>query len=578
MFLQVDDFITDPQDAAPGIREALARAAAQGAEGICFSAGVYLCRSKITFATLAAAHDEGCGEQTEKDCFLHLEGLHNFVLRGAKGADGAPATVLAGYNTGEPQTLQPTMLWAEYCDGLSVQDLAFTRMPETAGAGIVVAAGQDGIRVRPVDGKHYDRPAGAYCMNRYDVDRRALLGSSLTYGFGYDLRWQPQPDGTLLLPDAELAAQTSVGEGLSWHQAGKTDFLLYFGHCRDLQLENIAIPDTNAFGILTECCRKITARRVCIAPGPSQFFAGPRDGWKIARCSGDILVEECRFEGVRMDGQNVHSNYFVVVASPDPYTLLCECRYAPHPLETGSEILFTDRRDPAFVRQAELVDWSLETTRMELPSDSHAAGAAPAVGRANRVNTYRLRLDKPLAGQLAAGTLAQALCWEPEHYTCRRSVFRNIAGAGHLLRCRHVLLEENCYQNLMNAGVLLGDELDTHTECGHAQDVQILGNQFENIGTKPRYGPYGCACIAVKSQGMTGWFNRDIRIEENRFSTSRCAVELHDVENVTLRNNQYHAIEIPLYADPHTTRNIVCGGKDCYGPQRKLAQQPCEDL
>lgn len=578
MFIQADDYVKDRQDAAPGIRKALERAVEEKAEGICFSAGTYLCRSAITFPTLAAAHDEGCGEQTEKDCFLRLEGLHSFELRGAVNEKGEPNTVLAGANSGEPQTLLPNILWAEHCSGLRIRNLVFTRSPETAGAGIVVEADAAGVRVRPVDGKRYDRPAGAYCMNRYDPEKRALLGTSLTFGFGYDLRWQPEPDGTLLLPDPALAKQITPGEGLSWHQAGRTDFLLYFGHCTDLQLENLHIPDTNAFAILTECCRTITAQRVIIAPGSKQFFAGPRDAWKIARCTGHIRVEDCRFEGVRMDGQNVHGNYLMVRKILDPYTVLCECRYAPHALEVGSPVCFTHRQDPTFVRMAQIADWSLESTRMELPAGSGGDGAAPAVGRANRVNTYRLRLDKPMAGDLENGTLAQALCWEPEEYICRRSVFRNIAGAGHLLRCRHVLLEENRYENLMNAGVLLGDELDTHTECGHAQDVRIQGNSFENIGTKPRYGRYGCACIAVKSQGMSGWFNRDITIRENVFRNSRCAVELNDVENVTIFDNQYDSIEIPLYADPYTTRNIVCGGKEDYGPQRKLAQQSGQDL
>lgn len=556
MFVSVDDFVTDRQDAAPGIRAALERAAALGAEGIRFSAGTYLCRSSITFATLAAAHDEGCGEQTQKDCFLRLTGLQNFSLCGAVDEAGHPATVLAGFNPGEPQTLQPTLLWAEDCPGLCVRDLVFTRTPEAAGAGLVVESGPSGIRVRPVDGKVYDRPAGAYCMNRYDPDRRALLGNSLTFGFGYDLRWQPQPDGTLLLPDPALAAQVAPGEGLSWHQAGRTDFLLYLARCSNLQLDNLRIPDTNAFAILTECCRNITARRVVIAPEKNQFFAGPRDAWKIARCAGRILVEDCHFEGVRMDGQNVHGNYLIVTRTLDARTVLCECRYAPHALERGCGLLFTDRRDPQFRYRAVLVDWSLENSRMELPSGTGGDGAAPAVGRANRINTYRLRLDIPPDTELPPGTLVQALCWEPEEYVCRRSVFRNIAGAGHLLRCRHALLEDNLYENLMNAGVLLGAELDTHTECGNVEKVQILRNRFVRIGTRPRYGPYGCACIAVKSEGMDGWFNRGVTIADNVFSHSRCAVELHDVEDVTIAHNQYDHIEIPLYADPHTTRNI----------------------
>lgn len=559
MWIQADDFVRGA-DAAPGLRAALAAAAESGAQGVAFAAREYRCETAQEFPTLLGAHDEGCGLQTARSAHLRLQNAAHFTLRGAVDAAGRPATRLVGANPETPQALLPVLLWAENCPGLTLENITFTRSPAAAGTALVESVAGGEIVARPIDGKTYTAPAGAYCMNRFDPQSRALLGASLTNGFGYDTRWQPRADGTLLLHDPALAARLRPGEGVSWHQAGKTDFLLYLGQCDALRLQNLRIENTNGFAILTECCAGITASRVDISPAGAQFFTGPRDGWKISRCAGQITVEDCRFEGVRMDGQNVHSNYLIVQKLVDAHTMLCKCRYAPHPLKTGSGLLFTDRNDCTRSAAAAIANWTLADTRMAPPpAPPPGDGAAPRVGQPNRVNTYRIRVEGPLPPWAGPGTLVQALCWEPAQYTCRRSVFKNIAGAGHLLRCRRFLLEENRYENLMNAGVLLGAELDTHTECGNVAEGTIRKNTFRNIGAKPRYGVYGCACIAVKAQGMRGPYNRRLQILENTFAASPCAVELNDAADVCLSGNRYEGVAVRCKADPLTTQNVQQG-------------------
>jgi polygalacturonase len=135
-------------------------------------------------------------------------------------------------------------------------------------------------------------------------------------------------------------------------------------------------------------------------------------------------------------------------------------------------------------------------------------------------------------------------------------VFRNIAGAGQLLRCKDVHIEGCSYENMMNAGILMGAELDTHSEGGHAINIVIKDCRFDNCGFKPRYGRFGGACIAIKSQGFNDPHNRNVLIEGNLFRNSSIAVEVRDASDVLIRSNIYEGIRERYVIDSETTTDI----------------------
>lgn len=540
MRVEADWFVKDKGSAAGGIRRAIAYAKETGAEEIHFSKGEYLLKDTVTIQTKSIAHDDGCGDIHEKECYLFLWDIRNLKLAGEVDEDGSPATLLTGCYPYTIQSLYPSLLWAEKGAGLTIENLAFGRTPSTVCSGMVEQVEGDCIRVRPFPGLDTEEEMGAYCMNRFDLKSGALMGESLTYGFGFDKRWKRLQDGCLALSDKELAKRIAAGEGLSWHAAGKTDFLLFFGEITDLSMVNVRIYNTNSFALLTENCRHIRAEKLCMKPKEGQLFTGPRDGWKIYRCSGNILVNQCHFEGLRMDAQNVHSNYLTADRMVDERTLLCTCKYAPVALREGEKVRIHGRDRIWYNRMEE---WMVMGGHMEesVQSGNKSAGRA-AEGTKNHITCYQIRFEDAFDDEIPPGTLMEPLCWEPESYTCINSLFRNVAGAGNLIRCGNVRIENNRYENLMNAGVLIGAEFDTHCESGHGHDITIRNNYFYNIGFKPRYGVYGCGCIAVKSQGFEGPFNSRITIEGNCFENSGCAIELNDCREIEIRNNAYDGI------------------------------------
>lgn len=555
MILSANDYIQDPRDAAQGLRDALAAARACGADEVHLAAGVYELRSSVWKASDSIAHDDGCGELHGKACNLLLEGLNGLVLSGETDESGAPATVLAGCHENAIQSRSPTLLWADGCTRLTLKNLAMTRSPVSAWAGEIASIQNGRIAVR-LNGGEAPGETGAYCMNRIVSGR--LTGESLTNGFGYDRRFRRGADGLLELCDPALARKLQVGDGLSWHQSGLTDFLLFFGNCTDLKLENIRIFNANAFAMLTENCRGIHAQRLVMKPGDGRWFTGPRDGWKVYRCGGHVHVEDCWFEGFRMDGQNVHANYLRAESVRGDEAVFA-CKYAPIPLQNGSAIRV--HLGPGREALAEIRAWEPLEGRWTVSAQKDSPTAAQVVvGAKNHIARYAVRLTRALEGELRAAlegrALCEALCWTPESYVCERTVFCNIAGAGNLLRCENARIEGNRYDSLMNAGVLIGAELDTHEECGHGRRILIRGNTFEHIGFKPRYGAYGCAAVAVKSEGFSAPVNEDIRIEENVFADCACAIELNDAQRVTIRQNRYDRIETRLRRDERTTREI----------------------
>lgn len=551
--VSVEDFLKEGTDPAAAIANAVGYAEKHGISMVFLKAGTYRLKAFKNHKTASIAHDDGCGDIDSKDCHILLQNLKGITLKGERNKDGSPATILVGSNSRTPQALLPSILWAEGCRDLTLQDLAFTRDPECAATGVITDVADGSVTIETPNGVPCYDDMPAYCMNRFDPSGKKLLGESLTFGFGFDKRWKKAGTHTLTLRDPRISGMVHVGERLSFHQAGKTDFLLFFGGCKRLSFQNIRICNTNSYAVLTENCDTVTADGLVIKPRGGQLFTGPRDGWKIYRCTGTISVTNCHIEGVRMDGQNVHNNFMILKEVLSPVSAVFACKYAPIPLEknTGLELY-----DGTVIVARHITGWEI-TGRIKKPAIQESGnGAAAVVGTQNIFTLYELHFKEPLPSFAKEGTLGVPRCWEPVRYACRDTSFLNIAGAGQLLRCGNAVIEHCSYENIMNAGILLGAELSTHCEGGHATNVVISRCTFTNCGFKPRYETFGCGCIAVKSQGFDGPYNKNITIEDNLFQDSGRALEIRDADGLYARRNRYVRIGERILLDRRTTKNV----------------------
>lgn len=524
------------RDSAPGIRQALAKAKLTGDAEVVFERGRYILRDYITHPTEGIVHDAGsAGIQPEKDCHLLLHETAGLTLRGAVDDAGEPATILVGWNNQINHSLLPAIIWCETCPDLKLENLAFTREPLFTSAGLITEATHNHVIVDVFpDCPAWDGMA-AYCANRFSSDGSTLLGESITYGGGAGINWQEIGPNRLKLASPLVAAKVQTGEQLSWHQGAQTDFQVYVAHSNNLHLENLRTYNCNGFGLLTESCHNITAHAVSFRPDGSRLFTGPRDAWKIFKCGGSINIDTFSVQGVRMDGQNMHSNWLYLKERINSKEAIFFCKYTYAPIEPGSLIEFYDK-----------------TT-----VDTRVVSSASYEGKAEfglPGNLYRVRFTDTLPGYSKENTLCAAQCWEADHYDCRNSDFTNIAGAGHLVRYDHLRLHNNQYRNIMNPGVLLGAEMPTHAEGGHATDIHIEACDFDNCGFFPRYQTAGC--IGVHSAGFDLPLNHDITITRNTFRNSKIGVHLMTARNVSIHGNYYENIGERLRNTAASTTSI----------------------
>jgi hypothetical protein len=96
-------------------------------------------------------------------------------------------------------------------------------------------------------------------MNVLQEDRILRTGS-LSYGFGDVPIAKPLSDGRFSIDDPKVVSVVKKGQLLSAHQAGKTDFLLFFGQCDYLWLENVWIQNANSMALVTQQCNILLQR------------------------------------------------------------------------------------------------------------------------------------------------------------------------------------------------------------------------------------------------------------------------------------------------------------------------------
>nr|WP_171645461.1 hypothetical protein [Paenibacillus phytorum] len=94
----------------------------------------------------------------------------------------------------------------------------------------------------------------------------------------------------------------------------------------------------------------------------------------------------------------------------------------------------------------------------------------------------------------------------------------------------------------MNPGILLGAELPTHAEGGHATNIQIEDCEFDHCGFHPRYGAEGC--IGIKSAGF------------ELFKNSVIGVHAIDADEVVVKNNRFENVDQPLVVRSGITGRI----------------------
>lgn len=442
----------------------------------------------------------------------------------------------------------PSILWIENVNNLYLENIKFKYDPSPVFKGEYLSDTEDGLNaiISPlVLNKNIDKNI-PYCMNQFISG--SLISKSLTNGFGLSNKMIKQ-DSNYYYNKSELRDSIKNEAILTWHQSGLTNFTIYISECKNVFLKNCWISNSISYAILTENCENIYADRLFIKPESENLFVGPRDGWKIFRCYGNINISNTEINGVRMDAQNIHGTIMVLRDIIDEYSI--EVSYkgklGNFNEQDSFKTIFRYKDKSEMLR---LSCWKylyrIAETKEENPnigSTMYVPGRKP-----NFENRIIIRFSETHNFKKedigSAGIVPDK--WQHKKYKISNSLFKNVAGAGLLLRSGNVDVHKCKFENCMNAGVLIGSEWNVHYEAGNPQNINIIECEFTNCGFDYRYQNIGKGCISLSGQGFTENVIKNIKIENCNFKNSDTAIEINNSINVFEKNNKFENIKYEI--------------------------------
>lgn len=525
----VADFGAVPNDGkcdVEAITQAIAAAKrAKGGE-VRFAAGTYNLRQAAT-----------------REFYLGLVEVEHVALVGAVDATGRPATRLERNFKLTNDTSLPPELMVLRSQDIAVKNLILANDPPLGSTGRVIAVdpAKDTVTVEVLPGlPSYDgmRAASAHAWNlqtgKLKRFGRTPKEATLTIGTAVDKYWQAVP-GTearqLVMSQAGFAAKVAVGDGISWHHTAK-DSLNQTGvmYSRDVVFENILMPNVSNMGMLAGFNRNLTFRRLSFEPEKGNLAIGGRDGLHLSMNSGELLVEDCTFQGLRMDPLVIRRSFGIVQEVRPDGSLLISPGYE---VPAGDKLRFWVEGGP--------LDRVVKSARRQKGGYVYTfAEKAPA--------------------STAKGSAVSFLTYSLEHGTIRRSHFLNNFGSA-IVDFEENLTIEDCVFDHNSYQIKFGPN---PSSGGFVRNTVVRNNRFLNtswIDIANRGAPANIVIHSLSKffRDPAPRFNGHILIEKNTFENpdgqaDAVAIDVRNAEDVCIVDNRYVGFAQPVKFDPATTR------------------------
>jgi hypothetical protein len=554
--LDVTHFGADPsgrRDSAHAVRSALARARAIGGSVVIdFPTGRYeLWPEEAEKRELYVSNTVGADPRfREKTIALLIDGVTDLVVRG-----NGSTLVLHGVQTAI------AVIDAARVD---LQDLTVDYAVPTVIDATVVAAGLEG-----------DRPFRVISVprtNPYRVEGRSIRwhgeSSPVTgeeYWFGYDaLEYTQVHDPAsrrTVRADNELfrgiEAVTDLGAGLIRidyapgpeprdiglvHQMRLTtrdhSGVLVL-HSTDVHLERLRMHFLHGLGVVAQLSENITLRSVVFRTprGTGRSSAGFADFVHLSGVAGEVLIQDCVFDGPHDDPVNIHGTYLPVVGRPADDTL--EVAYS-HPETAGFPQFFAGDK-------VEIVGTD---TLLPVISGLTVAEVDGPSGRDHDRDLYRMavRFTQPLPpgiGPADGSGSGAGFALENTTYTPRVNIsgcrFVNVPTRGILVTTRGpVLIEGNRFEGMTMASIYVSGDAAEWFESGPVRDVTIR----DNIFLRPS-GPAILIDPHVRTRDPERPVHHGVTIEGNTFLADDVTVlAARSTGGLRVERNRVHSLTV----------------------------------
>ena len=302
--------------------------------------------------------------------------------------------------------------------------------------------------------------------------------------------------------------------------------------CRahDTLIEDCSLHGGDGMGLVAQRCENVTIRgsgkasdRMAGAfarKGSGCATALQADATHFSNCKGQVLVENCYFQGTVDDAINVHSTALRIESVPKPNTLVC--RYM-HKQSTGFEVFLPGER-LRFIKAATL-EPGFETVVKD--------------ARITDPRHVTITLEDPVPQMYAPGDAVENADWQPSVVFRNNIVRKIIARAVLLTTPGKTVIEGNLFDRVSAQVIQLEGDASGWYESGACRDVTIRNNVFRNCAFMRGEGIVQVRPNLKDIKSQKERYHRNIVIERNSFETPRIPLlRACSVSNLVWRDNE----------------------------------------
>ena len=539
--VRVADFGAVPDDGKcdmDAINRAIQTALSSGAREVVFEAGTYNLRSTVTIP--GRGHDN----------YIGLFEVSDLALVGRTDREGRPATRLERNVELNNDTKPNYQLDIADSENITVRNFIFTNDPPLGSTGRVIAVDEanDEVMIEVLEGlPAYDgmRCASAHAWN-LETGKLKRFGktpteATLTIGLNITAFWEAVP-GTgarrLKMTGAGFAEKVEIGDGISWHHKA-TDSLnqTRVMRSRNVVFENIIFPSVSNMGMIAGFNHNLTFRKVRFEPENGNLAVGGRDGLHISMTSGELLIEDCYFKGLRMDPLVIRKSFGIVEKTNDDGSIDVRPGYS---IPQGDRIRFWIGMAPQDLTVA----------------NSEQVGPG----------TYRYTFSGELPSEVEIGTALSYLTHSLDRGVVRNSVFEDNFGSA-IVNFEENIIVENCVFDNNSYQIKYGPN---PVSGGFVRKNVFRNNLLKNtswIDIVRRGQPSTLLIHSISRFFDNPMHNHGIEIYGNTFQNPHgdkeaVAIDVRNVVEVTIRDNRFENFSRNVLVDVDTTENVLVGGAD----------------
>lgn len=290
---------------------------------------------------------------------------------------------------------------------------------------------------------------------------------------------------------------------------------------KNIDFDKVIIHHALGMGFLFERSENITIKNsgVYIREGSDRVISTTADATHFANCKGNILIENCRIEGMYDDGTNVHGTYVEVVKVIGEKTVQISLK---HFEQMGFQ--FAGKGDAI---------WFIQSPNPQRVSE----GVVETIKVINE-RFSNITFTKKLPDNLKPGDILENKTWNPI-FTMRGNVIRDHRARNIIIKTpKRIVIEDNDLSSMMSS-IMLRGETFFWFESGNVEDVVIRNNRFVRCAySGSEHAVFRVSPRLGKAFDQTIQYDRNIVFENNTIETFDNRIVWADrVDGLIIRNN-----------------------------------------